>query len=150
MSEVRNRPGVGVVDGSLYVMGGCSYPNHNAGYGLCNNGYGESLKTVEKYDAVNDRWICVADMQEPRVGLAVVAYNGLLYAIGGDKGHTVKAADVWGRREDEGSTALSSVEIYDPKTDTWTFLHTPMPTARQRAYAAVVTKINPYLHRWFI
>ena len=49
------------------------------------------------------RWRTHAQMPTPRTGLAVVAYGGLIYAIGGVS--------------NEGVTA--KVEAYNPQTDTW-------------------------------
>jgi DNA-binding CsgD family transcriptional regulator/N-acetylneuraminic acid mutarotase len=50
------------------------------------------------------QWKTRAQMPSPRSGLAVVAHNGLIYAIGGVS--------------NEGVTG--KVEVYDPKTDAWT------------------------------
>lgn len=50
------------------------------------------------------RWRTRAQMPTPRSGLAVTAYDGLIYAIGGVG--------------NEGATGR--VEAYDPETDTWT------------------------------
>jgi DNA-binding CsgD family transcriptional regulator len=50
------------------------------------------------------RWMTRAQMPTPRTGLAVVAHEGLIYAIGG-----ISNDGVTGR-----------VEIYDPESDTWT------------------------------
>jgi len=50
------------------------------------------------------RWRTRAQMPTPRTGLAVVAHDGLIYAIGGVS--------------NDGVTA--KVEVYDPKADSWT------------------------------
>ena len=54
----------------------------------------------------------------------VVAYNGLIYVIGGD----------------DGSSNLSSVECYNPKTDTWTLLTTSLAIGRSYAGVSVIDR----------
>nr|MBC7245909.1 hypothetical protein [Chloroflexota bacterium] len=54
--------------------------------------------------ATSSRWISKAQMPTSRARLAVVAYNGKIYAIGGDT--------------PDGVTGM--VEVYDPDTDSWT------------------------------
>jgi DNA-binding CsgD family transcriptional regulator/N-acetylneuraminic acid mutarotase len=55
-------------------------------------------------DVASSRWVSKAQMPTSRARLAVVAYQGELYAIGGDTADGVSGA----------------VEVYDPTTDTWT------------------------------
>ena len=54
----------------------------------------------------------------------VVSNNGKLFVIGGD----------------DGSSNLSSVEFYNPKTDTWTILSSSMTTGRSYAGVCVIDK----------
>jgi DNA-binding CsgD family transcriptional regulator/N-acetylneuraminic acid mutarotase len=68
-----------------------------------------------------DRWRTRAQMPTPRSGLAVVAYDGLVYAIGGVS--------------NEGATA--KVEVYDPQADAWS-TRKPKPTAVGFVSAVVV------------
>jgi len=67
------------------------------------------------------RWTAMAPLPTPRAGLAVVAYGGCVYAIGG------KAA--------EGVTGI--VEKYDPETDSWASL-AEKPVAVSDVAAAVI------------
>ncbi|MFC2036611.1 kelch repeat-containing protein [Chloroflexota bacterium] len=57
------------------------------------------------------RWRTRAQMPTPRTGLAVVSYDGLVYAIGGVS--------------NDGAT--DKVEVYDPEADAWT-TRSPKPT----------------------
>lgn len=59
--------------------------------------------------------------------LGVVALNGLLYVVGGD----------------DGSSSLASVEVYSPRTDTWTTLPTCMGIGRSYAGVAIIDKPMP-------
>jgi DNA-binding CsgD family transcriptional regulator len=68
-----------------------------------------------------DRWHTRAQMPTPRTDLAVVAYKGLVYAIGGIS--------------NDGVTA--KVEVYDPQADTWTTRRSK-PTAVGFVQAAVL------------
>ena len=54
----------------------------------------------------------------------VVAYDGLLYVVGGD----------------DGSSNLSSVECYSPKSDTWTMLLSSLTIGRSYAGVAVIDR----------
>lgn len=82
-------------------------------------------------------WARVADMPTARTGLAAVTVNGMIYAIGG------LTHIPW----DAAPTALSTVEVYNPATNTWTTSNNhsvdptapaPMPTARGNLAAATV------------
>ena len=60
---------------------------------------------VEMYEPVANKWSPVANMNVPRSRVAVVANMGNLYAIGGY----------------DGMKNLSTVEMYNPDKDEWTF-----------------------------
>jgi hypothetical protein len=64
-------------------------------------------------------------MNEPRFGVALAAVNGKLYAIGGSN----------------GSSAVSTVEKYDPFLDTWTYVSSMMNSRSDLAVAVVNSKI---------
>lgn len=58
--------------------------------------------------------------------VGVVTLNGLLYSVGGD----------------DGSSNLVSVEVYDPKTDSWSMLPSCMTIGRSYAGVAIIHKIG--------
>ncbi|XP_073977102.1 kelch like ECH associated protein 1 [Rhodnius prolixus] len=89
MSVLRNRVGVGIVDGMIYAVGGSAAA--------------EYYNTVEKYNPEEDRWYNVKPMNQKRLGVGVAVVNRLLYAVGGF----------------DGEIRLKSVECYHPETDTW-------------------------------
>jgi N-acetylneuraminic acid mutarotase len=64
---------------------------------------GNREKLLERYDSVNDSWETLAPMDQAREAITA-SLNGKIYAIGG--------------RGSSGSP-LSSIEIYDPETDSW-------------------------------
>ncbi|XP_054623099.1 actin-binding protein IPP isoform X2 [Dunckerocampus dactyliophorus] len=88
--------GVACLDNCIYAVGGW-----NEELGI--------LKTVEKYCPEEEKWFEVAPMSTPRSGLSVSAVNGLLYAVGGRSASNFL-----------DPITLDSVEIYDPRLDTWT------------------------------
>ncbi|XP_060870648.1 kelch-like protein 2 [Metopolophium dirhodum] len=90
MSINRQGVGVGVLDGVLYAIGG-----YNRKY----------LKSVEIYRPSDGVWSSVADMEICRFRPGVVALDGLLYVMGG---------------ESVVGSIIDTVEIYNPKTNTWT------------------------------
>lgn len=59
-----------------------------------------------------------------RRNAGVVAHDGVLYIIGGD----------------DGTTNLSSVEVYTPETDTWRILGASMTIGRSYAGVAIIDK----------
>jgi N-acetylneuraminic acid mutarotase len=96
-----------VVNGKIYVIGGYT-----------GDPDGIPLSTVEEYDPVTNTWTRRADMPTARcdfVGSSAVV-DGKIYVIGGD---------IW----DGKWIPTSTVEAYDPETDTWT-RKADMPTAR--------------------
>ena len=94
-------------DGLIYAIGG--YDGNNP------------LATVDAYDPASDKWITKAPMHSPRTWHAAVAgHDGLIYAIGG------------------GIPAmLSSMEIFNVKTNIWTTSPSPLPVATCGLAAAV-------------
>ena len=94
-----------VVDGKIYAFGGAlDYK-------------GTTLSRVEEYDPATDTWTRKAAMPTARTCLSTSAVDGKIYAIGGSPGYG------------QWYQGLSTVEEYDPATDTWT-RKADMPTAR--------------------
>lgn len=86
-----------VVDGKIYAIGGLSIKTGDLPY-------------VEVYDPATDQWTAKKPMHIPRSWFQTAVVNGKIIAIGG-----------WKKVGDYLSTSLiSSVEEYDPKSDTWT------------------------------
>jgi N-acetylneuraminic acid mutarotase len=103
-----------VVDGKIYAIGGLP------------GTVGSAFSIVEEYDPMTDTWTQRADMPTARNGFGACVYNKQIYTIGGH------------RMEPAGSTAgLTTVEIYDPATDTWT-QKADMPTPRTGLSASEV------------
>jgi len=106
MPTPRTRSSAGVVDGKIYVFGGgtgggSSYP---------------TVSTVEAYDPATDTWTRQADMPTARELLTTSVVGGKVYAIGGQ------------RQDSVSQGVYSTVEMYDPITDTWTKkADTPLP-----------------------
>lgn len=93
-----------VVGGRFYAIGGWNET--------------DVFATVEEYDSTTDTWRIRADMPTPRVGLAAAVVNDRIFAIGGSD-----------EPDPYATVELSTVEEYDPVTDSWRG-HTPMPTYR--------------------
>ncbi len=106
-----------VVDGKIYAIGGAS------GYAY------EALRTVEEYDPATDTWTTKSEMATARQGLSTSVVNGKIYAIGGGASVSIGSYS--------GAETFSTVEEYDPATDTWT-TKSEMPTARGFHSASVV------------
>jgi N-acetylneuraminic acid mutarotase len=85
-----------VVNDKIYAIGGS--PGFNA-----------VTSVVEEYVPWNDKWTKKADMLTARSGLSTSVVDGKIYAIGG-----------WKPGAQPDGIQLSTVEEYDPATDTWT------------------------------
>jgi uncharacterized protein (TIGR03437 family) len=92
MPTARYVPAGAVVNNVLYVIGGKLN--------------GSQLSVVEAYDATTDTWSTNnSPMPTPRDSLKAVVNDGIIYVIGGFN---------------NGSHRLTTVESYNPASDTWT------------------------------
>jgi N-acetylneuraminic acid mutarotase len=97
----RRANGVASFGGNLYVFGGIG-PNS------------EYTNTVYVFNPGSNVWTTAAPMPTSRAGVGAVVSNGKIYVIGGGN----------------GSTILSTVEMFDPVGNTWsTKTSLPMPLA---------------------
>lgn len=117
--SARNSAAAAVIDDKIYVVGGRQMLKQADGRQRPVN-----LATLEVYDPVTKRWETRAPMPQAQGGLAVAAYDGKLYAFGGEQ--FVPASKVF-----------PDAWVYDPKTDRWSALPA-MPTPRHGHGAAVV------------
>ena len=122
MTTGRGRPGIAVSQGCLYAFGGCVQDTR----GICPDfeAEGEKHRSVEKYVPKEDRWVRVCDMQERRGASAVAVCDGLIYVMGG-----CSAMEI-------GPEKAHTMEIYNPKSDSWTLSNIPACAARFGADAA--------------
>ena len=117
MGTARFNLSTSVVDGKIYAIGGdASKP---------------LLSIVEVYDPATDTWERKANMPTPRGGLTTSVVDGKIYAIGGNV-RPREALLLFGQLL-RGTT----VEVYDPKTDTWNKAK-DMPTPRSNLSSRVV------------
>jgi len=121
----RSISSIAVLNDKLYAIGG-GEPGHQP----------SEITRVDVYDPVTDSWQigAIRDMPTRRthLGRTTPVINGKIYVIGG-----------W-----DGYRELSSVEVYDPQTNTWS-TETPMPTARYHlGYGVVGNKIFAIGGNW--
>jgi N-acetylneuraminic acid mutarotase len=102
----RGSLGGGVIDGTLYVVGGSSHDLS-----------GPATADLAAWHAETGTWELRAPMPTPREHLGVGVAGGVLVAVGGREG------------SHEEPTILQATERYDPVTDTWS-VGAPMPTPR--------------------
>ena len=151
----RIKAGSGVVNGTLYVLGGYNQRDR--------------YLPVEEYDPASDTW--TARRQMPPSSTAIAPLNGRFYIVGADQTSSttvapwldsydpindtmmrhappltsrtdVEAVAVGGRLyvlggQEWGQGYLKTVEMYDPATDMWT-LKAPMKTGRRFMAVAAV------------
>jgi len=86
------------VNGKLYAIGGWDAINQTA------------LDVVEEFDPATNSWSTKSHMPTKRSGLTAATINGKIYAFGG---------------VNQFNQLLSTLEIYDPTTDTWTTASPP-------------------------
>lgn len=109
LTEPRQEVAVAELGGKIYVAGGV-------------RGDGTPVNTMEFYDPRIGRWTATTSVPATGGNMALVAYNGKLYAMG-------------------GLPAISNVHVFDPESRQWEAL-SDMPTPRGGFGAAVIgTKI---------
>ena len=104
------------VGGKLFVLGGVTAGDPAAEW---------CPPALDVYDPATDTWTTKGNVKTPRACAAVCALDQRLFFIGGVLGGDLHAAPV------------STVEQYDPATDTWT-RKANMPTARSYPSATVL------------
>ena len=88
-------------------------------------------RMLDEFVAATDTWTTKSEMPTARQGLSTNVVNGKVYAIGG--GAITSISGKW----DYTVETYSTVEEYNPATDTWT-IKSDMPTARGFHSANVV------------
>jgi glucose/arabinose dehydrogenase/N-acetylneuraminic acid mutarotase len=108
LATARGGAAAAVISGKIYIAGGM-------------DAFGASLSSVEVFDPAGSSWSSAASMATRRDNAGAAAFDGKLYVFGGRT------------RNADGLTVngtLTSVEMYDPATNTWV-ARTPMPTGRR-------------------
>jgi len=97
MPTPRSHLALVAADGIIYAIGGVKIGFNNI-----------TLDTVEAYDPKTNTWTTMTPMPTPRCCMAAGVIGGLIYVAGGIRfiGHS-------------GSESPSSLEVYDPKSGTW-------------------------------
>ena len=111
----RVHAGAAVLEGKIYVIGGRESTTAQS-----------VLGSVEVYDPTTTTWAAVTPLGTRRSGHAVAALSGKIYVAGGRT-----------TRIDGTSQRLSSVEVFDPQTNTWANV-APMSTARSAVSLSAV------------
>lgn len=115
------------IDGILYVVGGL-----NSSHIPVNTNYA--------YDPKTNSWSTKSPMLTARQHLATAVVDGKLYAMGGRfLGNGIISEDI-----QDTHTNFNRVEMYDPKTDTWTIRH-PMEVKRSGFTATAAADGNIYV-----
>ena len=116
MPGARMLAAAGVVDGVIYVMGGCSLAPDAKG-----NGQRTYLKDVLCYDPGSNTWAKVGtEMPETNVGMAnpLPSVDSKLYVVGGDPGNYYRAS-LAGNAPAEHPGQSRDVYSYTPATGEW-------------------------------
>ena len=116
MPGARMLAAAGVVDGVVYVMGGCSLAPDAQG-----NGQRTYLKDVLCYDPGSNTWAKVAtEMPETNVGMAnpLPVIGEKLYVVGGDPGNYYRAA-LEGKAPAVHPGQSRAVYSYTPSSAEW-------------------------------
>lgn len=116
------------LDGKFYAFGGFVPPESGPqAWVPVNNAW--------QYDPTDDSWKALAPMPSKRGSAVAATVNGKIYVIGGASLHPGSSETALYPARPHRS--VSTVEEYDPKTDTWSE-RSSMPTARNHAAVGVV------------
>ncbi|MFC1719037.1 Kelch repeat-containing protein [Candidatus Poribacteria bacterium] len=110
MPTARYRAAACVVDGRIYVSGGSPTLND----------VNPALTTVEVYDPATDIWIQASGMPWGRYCHSASVLDGKMYIIGGGDNKSGRLLNEGKIELEELSELFSTVDVYDPATDTWT------------------------------
>jgi len=116
MKVSRSQMGIAILNNCLYVMGGSSR-------------HSEVLKSVEKYSFEKNEWVEICPLNVGRANASSQAVDGKIYCIGGDQTHENNFF--------RAQVTLSTVETYDPLTDSWEEC-VNLPESRSEAGSVVV------------
>jgi len=105
----RSEAAMAALDGKLYVAGG------RIDQSLFKPWFSGCYKKVEAYDPDADKWTAVASMNTERFDFGLATLKGKVYAVGGNNHDDPGTSPT-------GSPELNTVEAYDPKTNSWTFV----------------------------
>lgn len=117
----RDHQAVATSDGKIYVLGGFHEEKAINKWGsIYKTGKDIVSNTMECYDPQTNKWEYKKPLGRVRMVFAAVAgKDDKIYVFGGAAGIS----------DDRKTPILDTVEVYDPKTDSWS-LRKPMPTAR--------------------
>ncbi|EDO45629.1 predicted protein, partial [Nematostella vectensis] len=113
MTYARYYPGVAVLQGHVYAVGGLDH-------------LWAPLNTGERYDPIKNQWTEISSMTTARWSLGVAVLGEKLYAIGGS---------------DNRESHSNSVEVYDPSTNEWSEAVANMNNGRRCLGVAVVNDL---------
>lgn len=113
--KLRKGYSICVLENCLYVIGGYEASGQKTGLN-------------EVYDPINDEWVSKTPLLTARSELSVVAAAGKIFAIGGNRKGSLPFCN---------DTPTALVEVYDPKTDSWS-QRMSMPEAKSDFTAAVL------------
>ncbi len=133
----RDHRAVTTSDGKIYVLGG--WRREKTGVNLEKGTYNEMVnvvsKTMECYDPEPNKWEYKKPLSCERMSFAAVAGNdNKIYIFGGAAGMETQPK----------TPILNTVEVYDPKSDSWSFRKS-MPVKRSGHCAVLATDGKIYV-----
>jgi hypothetical protein len=133
----RDHRAVTTADGKIYVLGGWRKEKIgvNPEKGTFLKKVAVVSKTMECYDPKTNKWEYKKPLSRERmVFAAVTGKDDKIYVFGGAAGMS----------DDPKTPILNTVEVYDPKTDSWSF-RKPMPIPRSDHKAVLAANGRIYI-----
>jgi hypothetical protein len=121
----------GVVNGSIYCIGGKKYWGFDPYY--------SELNITEVYNTTNDTWTTKSDMPIPVFGCSSAVLNGKIYVIGGSR-HFQLGPEL---------VTVAANQVYDPENDTWSS-GSHLPFAQSYGAAAATSGVTAPKRIYFV
>lgn len=118
MNVGRRDHGSAVVNGNIYVVGGCGGDGSNLDFRHCS-----PLSSIEMFNTTSNKWVMLPPMPSPRHGMQVASFGTDIIVLAGSTHSGIDAVDA-------GKGLTSTVLWFDTINNKWDEILPAMPDPR--------------------